>query len=159
MSWAGESGFESWQRQEFYLHNIQKDFWAQPASYPVDTKGTLTWVKRQWKQPKLTAHLHVVKRLRMSGATPSLPHMTSCHGAGLANLFSYQVSAVILFTFRPVTIWAKCTSFEVFQRGKYGFFLWFCLFSCVITIATKEVISNMETFTAHCSTMKWLSRN
>jgi hypothetical protein len=46
---ASESGFESQQRQEIFLHDFKNDTSPQLASYPMDTGEFLPWVKRQWK--------------------------------------------------------------------------------------------------------------
>jgi hypothetical protein len=52
-------------RDVFLLQNVQTGTWAHPASYSMDTEVLSRGVN-------LTAHLHLVPRLRMSGAVPLL---------------------------------------------------------------------------------------
>jgi hypothetical protein len=50
------------------VQNVQKSTWAQQASCSVCTTGTFLGMR-------LPTHLSLVPSLRMSGATPPLPHI------------------------------------------------------------------------------------
>jgi hypothetical protein len=53
-------------------HRVQTGSGAQPASYPMGTRGSFSG-GRNGRGVKLTTHLHLVPRSRMRGAIPPLP--------------------------------------------------------------------------------------
>jgi len=62
------------------FHTAQTGSVAHPASYSIGTGGFFPGEKRPGV--KLTAHLHLVPRLRMRGATSPLPSTSSWHRQG-----------------------------------------------------------------------------
>jgi len=68
VTWLDDLGFKYWQGKIFLLSkNIQTSSTAHPASYSMG------------QEMRIIAYLHLVLRLRMGGAIPSLPpYMPSC---------------------------------------------------------------------------------
>ena len=65
-------GSDACEEQENSSQKHPHQFWVHPTSYSVSTGEFLPW--RQSSQGiKLTIHLHLEGRLRMSGAIPQLP--------------------------------------------------------------------------------------
>jgi hypothetical protein len=63
------------------LHSVKTNCGTHPASYPMDTEGSLPWDKRPGREtdrsPPSSAYV------KNSRATPPLPHMPSWHNAGV----------------------------------------------------------------------------
>ena len=55
------------------IHPVRTCSGAQPTSYSVGTVGSLSGVK--WPGGKFCLSIHLVPRVRMSGAIPLLPHV------------------------------------------------------------------------------------
>jgi len=60
---------------KYHHRNVRTARGAQSASYSVAT-AVSPWLKRLVSEAD--HYLHLVLRLRMSGAIPPLPHVTSC---------------------------------------------------------------------------------
>ena len=73
------------ERRVSLLQNVQTTSYTQPASYLVGTNRVV----------KLTSHLDIVPRLRMSGDMPQLPLTPSWHG---------QRQLYLIFIFTYITV-------------------------------------------------------
>jgi hypothetical protein len=109
--WAtGSSPGRGW---EFFSSPHPDRLWAQPASYPLGTRGSFP------RGVKLTAHLHLVPRSRMRGAIPPLPQyalLVWCSVKVQGQFYIYLNNQTPFMDCLKEVLWDKlCTSWASFH--------------------------------------------
>ena len=84
----------------YFLKNFQTRSGAHPVPYQWYQGSPRGEVVRH----KLTTHLHLVPRFRMSGAVALLPYMPPRHGQGKIYIFTVKNSHVICCCYRETSL-------------------------------------------------------
>jgi len=97
--WDGQLGLDSWEGQEFFFYSPPHpdQLWGPPSLLSNGYQG-LFWGKNGLGVT-LTTHLHLVPKLRMHGAIPSLHQISSWCGTSCSSGITLLLFLTSIFLF------------------------------------------------------------